>query len=79
MAMLAATELSTKILFPVPSKRLMVLLPVLAVNRYFPILVIQHGATWPAPIIDVNAPSRNSPCLDRIGSSSLRRWVYSSD
>ena len=46
--MLAATKLSTNILFPVPSKRLIVWLPVLALNKYFPSLVIQHGAAWPA-------------------------------
>src|SRR5579864_8056841 len=57
----AATRLSTKILLPVPINRLMVLLPVFAVNRYFPSLVIQHGAVWPAAISSVNAPLRNNP------------------
>ena len=44
VAMLAATRLSTKTLFPVPIRRLMVWLPVLAVKTYFPTLVIQQSA-----------------------------------
>ena len=59
--MLAATGLSTKTLFPVPIKRLMVLLPVFAVKTYFPALVIQQGAAWPASMTAVKAPLRNSP------------------
>ena len=37
--MVAATGASTKTLFPVPIRRLIVLLPVLAVKTYFPALV----------------------------------------
>src|SRR5258706_358906 len=59
--MAAATGLSTKTLFPVPIKRLIVLLPVLAVNTYFPTRVVQQSASWLAPTTDLNAPSRNSP------------------
>ena len=54
---------STKTLFPVPIRRLMVLLPVFAVKTYLPALVIQQAAAWPASMTDVNAPSRNSAVL----------------
>ena len=45
-AMVAATEASTKTWFPVPIRRLIVLLPVLAVKTYFPALVDQQSAAW---------------------------------
>src|SRR5258706_14353238 len=61
VAMLAATGLSTKTLFPVPINRLMVLLPVLAVKMYFPARVDQQSAVCPTAVIDVNAPLRNRP------------------
>ena len=61
VVMVAATGLSTKTWFPVPIRRLIVLLPVFAVKTYFPTLVIQQGALWPASMTDVNAPFRKSP------------------
>src|SRR6266478_3343436 len=57
----AATGASTKILLPVPTKRLMVLLAAFTLKTYLPTLVVQHGALWPAAVTAVNAPSRNSP------------------
>ena len=44
VVMVAATGLSTKTLFPVPIRRLIVLLPVLAVKTYLPTRVVQQGA-----------------------------------
>src|SRR5262245_19048937 len=57
----AAICASTKTLLPVPIRRLIVRLAVLATNTYLPARVIQHEAAWPAATIDVNAPSRNNP------------------
>ena len=52
---------STNMLLPVPTKRLMDRLPVLATNTYLPALVIQHDAVCPAAMTDANEPSRKRP------------------
>jgi hypothetical protein len=57
----AATRLSTKTLLPVPISRLIVLLPVFAVNTYLSARVDQQGAAWPAAMTFEKAPSRNNP------------------
>ena len=50
-----------KMLFPVPTKRLIDRLPVLATKTYLPARVIQHEAAWPAATTDANEPLRNRP------------------
>ena len=58
---LAATALSTKTLLPVPSTRVMVLLPVFTTKTYFPTRVVQQFPAWFALVaIDRNAPSRTN-------------------
>src|SRR4029079_17408276 len=57
----AATRPSTNMLLPVPTKRLMDRLPVLATKTYLPAVVIQHDAVCPAAMTDANEPSRKRP------------------
>src|SRR6478752_2706136 len=64
----AAICASTKTWLPVPIRRLIVRLAVLATKTYLPTRVIQHEADWPAATIDVNAPSRNNPSWSECAS-----------
>jgi hypothetical protein len=69
--MLPATGLSAKTWVPVPIRRLIVVLAAFAVKTFFPALVVQQGAPWPASATDVKAPCRKSPSwLEYVGLST---------